>query len=218
MIAPLQYITQDIPGCSAAMLVEAACASGVEWVQLRLKNKPYETWKKEALNSLTICRHYGARLIINDNVVLAQEIGADGVHVGRLDMPPAQARQILGPGFIIGATANTFDDIRDHAAAGVDYIGLGPYRFTATKEDLSPLLGLEGYTCLMHQCRESDISLPIIAIGGITLPDVGPLLGAGVQGIAVSSALSKSENKKAAVSGFLTALAEAQKPLKKDLV
>jgi thiamine-phosphate pyrophosphorylase len=213
MISRLHYITQDIPGYSAARLVEAACAGGVKWVQLRLKNAPYETWKQEALTTLTICRQYGARLIINDNVALAQEIGADGVHVGKLDMPPAQARQILGAGFIIGSTANTFEDIRNHAAAGVNYIGLGPYRFTATKEKLSPILGLAGYTTVLQQCREANISLPIIAIGGLTLQEVAPLLRAGVHGIAVSSAIAKSENKQAAISGFLKALAGVPLPL-----
>lgn len=141
-----------------------------------------------------MCRHYGATLLINDNPRLAQEIGADGVHVGAADMPPAEARAMLGPTFIIGGTANTFAEVQRHAAAGVDYVGLGPFRFTRTKENLSPILGLAGYAEILRQCQAAGLTVPIIGIGGITLVDVGALLANGLHGVAVSGSIGHAEN------------------------
>jgi thiamine-phosphate pyrophosphorylase len=198
MISRLHYITQAIAGQTHAQLAALACAGGVGWVQLRLKQASAADWKQEALNTQAICRQYGARLIINDNVALAREINADGVHLGKTDMPPAQARQLLGPGKIIGGTANTMADIAALAGTGVDYIGLGPFRFTPTKENLSPVLGLTGYREILDQCRKQNITLPLIAIGGLTRGDVAPLLQAGVFGLAFSAAINKSVNPIAA--------------------
>ena len=209
MIARLHYITQDIPGYTHAQLVALACQGGVSWVQLRLKNTPDEAWRQAALETLAVCREYDAKLIINDHVQLAQEIGADGVHLGLQDMPTDEARKQLGPNFIIGGTANTFADIQKHVAAGVDYIGLGPFRFTPTKENLSPVLGLAGYQHLLQQCREAGITQPIIAIGGIGMADIEPLLQTKVYGIALSSAINKSENKIAAAASFVKILEKA---------
>lgn len=192
MISRLHYITQDLPGYSHAQLAALACAGGVDWVQLRLKQNWMSNWTQEALDTLAVCRQYGARLIINDHVALARDINADGVHLGKTDMSPVEARALLGPGKIIGGTANTLADIELLAQAGVDYIGLGPFRFTTTKEKLSPLLGLAGYQYILEQCRQQQITIPIIGIGGITLTDVWPLMQTGLHGLAVSSAINKS--------------------------
>jgi len=184
-ISTLHYIT-DQPE-----LAELACRAGIDWVQLRVKNYAYADWKARAVDTLAICRAFGARLIINDNVALAGEIGADGVHVGLTDMPVADARRLLGASMIVGGTANTLDDIRLHHEAGADYVGLGPYRFTTTKEKLSPVLGLVGYDRILTACRHEDIALPIIAIGGLDVVDVPNLMQVGLHGIAVSSAISR---------------------------
>ena len=88
--------------------------------------------------------------------------GADGVHLGKLDMPIKEARERLGKDFIIGGTANTFEDIRQHAADGADYIGCGPFRFTTTKRKLSPILGLDGYHSILTQMREKGITIPCL--------------------------------------------------------
>lgn len=205
-ISRLHYITQALPGSTHAQLAERACAGGVDWVQLRLKQASDQQWQQEARDTLAVCRQYGARLIINDNVELALTLDADGVHLGKTDMPPAQARQLLGPGKIIGGTANTLDDIQALAAAGVDYIGLGPYRFTTTKENLSPVLGLSGYAQLLSQCRQQGLQLPVIAIGGITPEDVAPLRQTGVYGLAVSAAINKTADPVAAARQLVAAL------------
>ena len=125
---------------------------------------------------------------------LVHRLGADGVHLGKNDMPPREARALLGPQKIIGATANTFGDIRRAAAQGADYIGLGPFRFTRTKEKLSPILGIEGYREILARCAEQGIRLPVVAIGGITAADVDALMATGIAGIALSGALLNAEN------------------------
>ncbi|UOQ98576.1 thiamine phosphate synthase [Hymenobacter sp. 5317J-9] len=199
-INALHYITTNPEAA------ELACQGGVRWVQLRVKNQPHAVWKQLALDTQAVCRRYGATLLINDNPRLAQEIGADGVHVGAADMPPEEARAMLGASFIIGGTANTFADVQRLAAAGVDYVGLGPFRFTSTKEKLSPILGLSGYAEIMRQCRAAGITVPVVGIGGITLGDVKSLLTTGLSGVAVSGAIDKATDPSEEASLFISEL------------
>lgn len=133
--------------------------------------------------------------IINDNPQVAIEANADGVHLGKKDMPVKEARELLGYNFIIGGTANTMDDIRQLVADGVDYIGLGPFRFTKTKENLSPIIGIEGYLRILSQCREEGITIPVIAIGGITIEDIPAIMATGVHGVAMSGGLQQPNIK-----------------------
>jgi thiamine-phosphate pyrophosphorylase len=196
-ISKLHYITAN------PTHAEQACKGGVDWIQLRVKNKSEDEWKLIAEETKKICRKYGTKLIVNDSVKLAKIIGADGVHLGKEDMPPDEARKLLGPNFIIGGTANTFDDIKRLALLKVDYIGLGPFRFTQTKKNLSPLLGLHGYTDLIKECAGQNITVPIIAIGGIQLSDVEDLIAGGVYGIAVSSAISDAVDVASAAKNFM---------------
>lgn len=199
-ISTLQYITTSPEGA------ERACRGGVRWVQLRVKNQPYAIWKQLALETQAVARRYGATLLINDNPRLAQDIGADGVHLGQADMPPAEARAMLGATFIIGGTANTFADVQRHAAAGVDYVGLGPFRFTSTKEKLSPILGLAGYADILRQCRAAGLAVPIVGIGGVMLADVPALLETGLHGVAVSGAIGAAAEPSAAAAQFVERL------------
>ena len=196
-ISKLHYITAN------PSHAEEACKGGVDWIQLRVKNKSEYEWKLIAEETKKVCRKYGAKLIVNDSVRLAKIIGADGVHLGKEDMPPDEARKLLGQDFIIGGTANTFDDIQRLALLKVNYVGLGPFRFTQTKKNLSPLLGLQGYLDLIKECAAENISVPIIAIGGIQLNDVDALLGTGVYGLAVSSAISDAEDISLGAKSFI---------------
>jgi thiamine-phosphate pyrophosphorylase len=200
----LHYITTN------ARDTELACRGGVRWVQLRVKNLPAAAWRQRALDVQAVCRHHGATLIINDNPALALAIGAAGVHLGQQDMAPAEARALLGPRFIIGGTANTFADVEGLVAAGVDYIGLGPFRFTTTKEKLSPILGLAGYGEIMEQCRAAGFTTPVISIGGVALADVGALQATGLHGVAVSGAIGGATNPVAAARLLVDELAEKQ--------
>ena len=123
-----------------------------------------------------------------------EKIHADGVHLGKKDMPVAEARKMLGKDFIIGGTANTFEDVKMHYEAGADYIGCGPFRFTTTKKNLSPILGLEGYRSIVSQMKEAGIHLPIVAIGGITFEDIPSIMATGVTGIALSGTILRADN------------------------
>ena len=118
-------------------------------------------------------------------------------------MPVDEARKMLGRSRIIGGTANTYADIERLWRQGVDYIGCGPFRFTTTKQNLSPILGLEGYSSIMKQMAAHNIHLPLVAIGGILLTDVAVILQTGVTGIAVSGAILNAENPVEETSRFM---------------
>lgn len=129
-------------------------------------------------------------------------MGADGVHVGTTDTHPSEARKLLPQG-IIGATANTWADIVRAVEGGADYIGLGPFRFTQTKQKLSPVLGLAGYSQLLERMKGEGWTTPVLAIGGITLDDVLALMNTGIWGVAVSGALTQASDPKATCQAFL---------------
>ncbi len=207
-IERLHVITQEVTGATHAELAVEACKSGAKWIQVRVKDKSFDEWKEIALSVKKACRKYGAKLIVNDNVELARQIEADGVHLGKKDMMPQEARAILGQNFLIGGTANNFKDIIYLASAKVDYIGLGPFRFTNTKKGLSPTLGFEGYRNLINRCKKEDIYIPIIAIGGIRIEDVPFLKGTGIYGMAVASAINLAADRGNSCKQFLTAIQE----------
>lgn len=196
----LQFITHKLDG------LEEALRGGVRWVQLRMKDASDEEYLDVGRQALALCRRYGATFIVDDRVEAAAELGADGVHLGKNDMPVEEARRRLGPGFIIGATANTFDDIRAANRAGADYIGLGPFRFTTTKKNLSPVLGLEGYRDIMTRCRTEGITLPVTAIGGILTDDIPVIMGTGVHGVAVSGLILNSPSPEKTTQQIITTL------------
>ncbi len=198
MISTLHYISQELPSHQQA--IEEACEAGVKWVQLRVKNTDEATWLAEAKACKAICQQHGATFILNDNIQIAKLVGADGVHLGKQDISPAEARKILGNDMIIGGTANTFEDIQHLVAQGVDYIGLGPFRFTSSKDNLSPIVGLAGYQTIVAQCKAANINIPIIAIGGILVDDIASILSVGIHGIAVASLINEAENKKKIVA------------------
>lgn len=192
MIERLHYITQEGPqGQSHAQMARRACEAGVRWVQLRIKNATADAIRQQAKETLAVCREFGAVMLVNDHVDIAAEIGADGVHLGKQDMDPAEARKILGDK-LIGGTANEYADVEALIDKGVDYVGLGPFRYTATKEKLSPILGLAGYQKIYEQLRAADLSIPIVAIGGLLPADVTALRQAGLHGIAVASVINQA--------------------------
>ena len=190
----LQFITHSTDTISYLQSAELVLKGGCKWVQLRMKEATTEEIKETAVKMRELCKHYNATFIIDDHVAIAQEIGADGVHLGKNDLPVSEARKIVGDSFIIGGTANTIDDIEHLIGAGVDYIGLGPFRFTETKKNLSPILGIEGYRNIMEKCRKKGITVPIVAIGGITANDISGIMETGVNGIALSGTILRSPN------------------------
>lgn len=190
----LQFISHYTERYSYLDSIRMALDGGCRWVQLRMKDAADDEVRRVAEEAQRWCRDAGATFIIDDRVELVRQIGADGVHLGKNDMPVGEARALLGDNFIIGGTANTFDDIRSHYEAGANYIGCGPFRFTTTKKGLAPVLGLEGYTYLMKLAREEGINLPIVAIGGITAEDIPAIMSTGVSGVALSGTVLRAEN------------------------
>lgn len=184
----LQYITPS------AERLEEVLRGGCRWVQLRMKDASDEEFAQEARKVVALCREYGATVIFDDRVELVKPLGADGVHLGKNDMPVDEARRLLGPDVIIGATANTAEDALNAWHAGADYLGIGPYRFTTTKKGLAPVLGLEGYRTIMARLRAEGMPLPVVAIGGILVEDLEALHKTGVNGVAVSGLILRSEN------------------------
>lgn len=197
-ISRLHFIT------TSAAIAEQACAGGTDWVQLRLKNVSYEEYREVALEVQAICRKYEATFIVNDNIKLALDIHADGVHAGKEDMLPQEdIEEMLRRGGIIGRTANTIEDIIHLQGKPVSYIGFGPYRFTTTKQKLSPIVGIDGYCQLFAEIKEKGLTVPpVIGIGGITAGDVAELLTAGLYGIAVSGAISGAADITTAAETF----------------
>ena len=190
----VQFITHYTDRYTYLDSVRIALEGGCRWIQLRMKEASTEEIIPIAKEAMTMCRKYGATFIIDDHVELVKRLGADGVHLGKNDMPISEARWILGKDFIIGGTANTFEDVRMHAEAGADYIGCGPFRFTTTKKNLSPVLGLEGYSDIVSKMKTEGINLPIVAIGGITKEDIPSLMKTGINGIALSGSILRAEN------------------------
>ena len=190
----VQFITHYTERYSHLDSVRIALEGGCRWIQLRMKEGSPEDILPIAKEAMNLCRKYDATFIIDDYVELAKQIEADGVHLGKNDMPITEARKTLGKDFIIGGTANTFKDIQMLYKAGANYIGCGPFRFTTTKKNLSPILGLEGYQQIISQMKENNISLPLIAIGGITKEDIPSLMQTGISGIALSGSILRSEN------------------------
>lgn len=193
-IASIQFITHPSETMDWEKQVMLAAENGPSWIQLRAKNLSPKEFLPIARKLAFICKKHHIQLIINDHVDIALAVDADGVHLGKEDMSPMEARQILGDNKIIGGTANTLEDIIKLYHAGVDYIGLGPFRFTYTKQKLSPILGLEGYTTIFQLMQEMGIDIPVVAVGGIQLSDLEPLKKTGINGIAVSSLILQSQN------------------------
>lgn len=192
MISKLHYISQGKNPEEHLENITKACSSGAELVQLRLKNLPEKQLLKVAEQAREITHAYQTRLIVNDYSHIAKDVKADGVHLGLSDGDPFEVRQHLFSWQIMGGTANTLEDCEMLIKKKVDYIGLGPFRFTTTKVKLGSLLGLDGYRKIVQQLK-TDI--PIIAVGGITLDDVPDLLKTGIYGLAVSGELTADFNK-----------------------
>lgn len=163
--------------------VEAAIRGGVTFVQLREKKLDQESFLEEAREIQALCRRHGVPFVINDNVEIAREIGADGVHVGQSDMKARDVRSILGQDKIIGVSAQTVEQALLAQEQGADYLGVGAVFPTGSKDDAVEV----DHQVLARICQAVDI--PVIAIGGITADNVVSLKGSGICGIAVISAI-----------------------------
>lgn len=202
---PVQFITHETERYSYYEGAMAALRGGCKWIQLRMKEASDDDVRKIAKQLLPVCRSHQAVLLIDDRVELAKELETDGVHLGCEDMPIPEARTTLGEGFIIGGTANTLEDVLRLNRQGADYVGCGPFRFTKTKQKLSPVLGLDGYQAILQGLATEGIRIPIVAIGGIELDDTTDLMAIGVTGIAVSGGVLHAEDPVDMMNRFIHA-------------
>lgn len=187
----LQYISQGFTIEDQELNVRKALDNGVKWIQVRWKNALEHEFIKLCEISKKLCSDNQTVCIINDHVQIAKEIDADGVHLGLKDVSIEIARHILGENKIIGGTANTISDVLQRMNEPCNYIGLGPLRFTSTKEQLSPILGFKGYEEIIQDLKQKSLEIPkIFAIGGVVLSDIELLQQIGIYGVAVSGQIT----------------------------
>lgn len=204
-ISSLQYITQKTTQVEIEDEVKAFLNGGGDWVQLRMKGASKDEFLATALKIKELCYAYNATFIINDSVEVALQCGADGVHLGKGDMPTSEARRLIGSKLIIGRTANTVREIEILSNQQNDYIGLGPFHWTTTKENISNVLGQEGFEQIFEQLDEKEVDYPpIVAIGSVTRDDIPFLMDIeGVHGVAVSGAIANADNPTKETMDFL---------------
>lgn len=202
----LQFITNTDCKVSVKDQIFAVIEGGCKWVQIRMKDASDDEIKSVVNEIMPTCIEKEVFLILNDRVELAKELNVGGVHLGREDMPPSKARMMLGPAAVIGVTANTYSDIIAVSALDIDYYGIGPFRHTTTKKNLSPVLGIDGIRKICYEMEENHIEIPRVAVGGIGYDDILPLLEAGVNGVAVSGAIANASDIAAETKRFISLL------------
>jgi len=201
----LQYISQGQTLTEQKNNILKALDAGAKWIQIRWKDADEKDRYVLAEQIKQTCSEFVASCIINDHPSLAAAVDADGVHLGLDDCSVTAARDILGAGKIIGGTANSFADVKQRISEHCDYIGLGPFNYTTTKQKLSPLLGIAGYENIIQQVRLAGLPpIPIFAIGGISqLEDIQQLLEIGVYGVALSGIVTKTPNIVSSINKIL---------------
>lgn len=200
----LQYITNSASPHSITDQVKGVIAGGCRWVQIQMKDASDEEIAKVINDIKPLCIETETFLILNDRVELAKTLDVGGVYLEKKDMLPSKARLILGPAAVVGVAAHTYDDIIAVRSLDVDYIGIGPFATTADSA-VAPL-GLDGIRELCHKMEEQEINMNHVAVGGIKLEDVTPLMEAGANGVAVSSAIAMEPDIKKATEEFVKAL------------
>lgn len=209
--SPIHLVTDGADVATTVEQVRQAVSGGCSWAQVRMKNADAAERDAALLSLRDFCHSHGATIIVDDDVQAVRRTAIDGVHLGRNDMDPTEARAILGPVPLIGATVNCAADAERLVGKPIDYIGLGPWRFTTTKRRLADPLGAQGTRDLVRHIRDLGIRVPILAIGGITCEDIPAVLASGVDGIAVSSAICRAADPAAAASRFIQTFAATRK-------
>ena len=210
-MAQVQYdlcvITRAVPqlGRGHLDIARAALEGGARFLQFRNKHMTTRELVETAGELRRLTRQYGGMLVVNDRVDVALAVGADGVHLGNDDMPVSEARRLLGPDAIIGASAATVESARAAEAAGADYLGVGPIFATGSKADAGEAIGLGP----MQQVKAA-VELPLLAVGGITAGNVSQVIRAGADGVAVISAVSEADDMAAATAELLQRIASAR--------
>lgn len=201
-ISKLHYLTQDLPHRSHNEQVQMACEAGAGWIQYRCLSKSDEEMLNELHTIASICDDWGTTLIVTNHFHLLSLADIQGVHIEDMDIDLREIREIIGENKTLGASANTYDQVVKHIKNTADYVGCGPFGETLTKPNSFPHFGVKGYQEMMDKLAENQLEIPLIAVGGIQLENVGTLLETGVHGIALSGAINNSENPVEAYKAF----------------
>jgi thiamine-phosphate pyrophosphorylase len=190
-ISKFHYLTQDLPHRSHTEQVQTACQAGANWIQYRCLTKPDDELIDEINEIAAICDDWGTTLIVTNHYELLDRVDAQGVHIEDFDADLID--KTLG-----ASAANIERLLQVQNTRVVDYCGYGPFAHTDTKPNDKPLLGFEGYRLLQKQA----IDIPVIAVGGILLNDVEPLMATGIYGIAISGAINLAPDPGVALKAF----------------
>lgn len=201
-IEKLQFITHDIHQHSHIEQANIACSEGAKWIQYRCLTKNDEELLEDINAIAGICDDWGATLIVTDHIHLNGKADIQGFHIEDMDADFVKLREQLGEAVTIGGSSNTVEGLIRLAAEGADYAGFGPFYTTRTKPNTAPLLGVEGYEKAMQVLKAQEINLPVLAVGGVTLSDIDPLMATGIFGIAVSEAINQADDMAAAYRAF----------------
>ncbi|MFA4867343.1 MAG: thiamine phosphate synthase [Pedobacter sp.] len=201
-IEKLQFITHDIQKLSHIEQAQIACSAGAKWIQYRCLTKNDDELLEDINAIAEICDDWGATLIVTDHIHLAGKADIQGFHIEDFDADFGKLREKLGEDMTIGGSATTLEGLIRIAREGADYAGYGPFYTTLTKPNNAPLLGVEGYEKAMTALKNLNIDLPVLAVGGVTLSDVDPLMNTGIFGIAVSAAINQAEDMREAYLDF----------------
>lgn len=202
----LQYITNIASPHSITDQVKGVIEGGCRWVQIRMRDASDEEISKVVNDIKPVCIETETFLIFTDRVELAKTLDVGGVYLGKGEMLPSKARLELGPAAVIGVAAHSFDDILAVRSLDVDYVGIGPFATSEHSQTALEPLGLENIRQICTMMQENEITLNHVAVGGIKLDDVAPLMEAGVNGVAVSSAIAFAPDIKKATEDFVKAL------------
>jgi len=201
-IEKLQFITHDIHQHSHIEQANIACSEGAKWIQYRCLTKNDEELLEDINAIAGICDDWGATLIVTDHIHLNGKADIQGFHIEDMNADFVKLREQLGEAVTIGGSSNTVEGLIRLAAEGADYAGFGPFYTTRTKPNTAPLLGVEGYEKAMQVLKAQKINLPVLAVGGVTLSDIDPLMATGIFGIAVSEAINQADDMAAAYRAF----------------
>lgn len=199
-ISHFHYLTQDMPNRSHAEQVMIACEAGANWIQYRCLTKPENELIFEINEIAAICDDWGVTLILTNHYHLLDQVDAQGVHIEDFDADFMAIRDTIGDDKTLGASATNIDALLAiQNTDAVDYIGYGPFAHTDTKTNDFAWLGFEGYRELQ---KHAEIEIPVIAVGGINLQDVGRLIATDVYGIAISGAINLAPNPATVLKEF----------------
>lgn len=188
-------------GMSHQQIAAMAIAGGADMIQFRDKDRPASELVPIAASIREICRRSGVQFIVNDRIDVAMAVDADGVHVGQRDIPIEAARRLLGPGKLIGGSASTMKEATTLENDGADYVGFGHVFITGSKEKTYPPVGLDALTGVTR-----ELTIPVIAIGGITAANAPSVVATGVHGLAVLGAVCSAANPTAAAAEIKKAI------------